>query len=82
MMERRLEETLGMAMIGDGVLGIVAPVEHCRLWQSGPPWWQRMIRPFLEHPGATRCLAAAELGLGLWLARRAEDEPRPAAEHR
>jgi hypothetical protein len=78
MIDRRLQETVAMALIGDGVLGVVAPVEHCRVWQAGPSWWRKMIEPFVKHPHVTRCLAAAELGLGIWLALRAEDQPAQA----
>jgi hypothetical protein len=75
MTSRRVEEVTAMAMIGDGVLGLLAPVEHCRLWQAGPGWWSEMIEPFVKRPTLTRCLAAVEFGLGVWLGLRAENRP-------
>jgi hypothetical protein len=69
---KRWTEVLGMAMIGDAVLALVAPEGHCRLWEAGPPWWRNMIERFAENPNATRCAGAAELMLGLWISLRAE----------
>jgi hypothetical protein len=78
MVARRLTEATAMAMIGDGVLGVLAPAAHCRLWEAGPRWWRAMVEPFSEHPAMTRCVAAAELGLGVWLGLRAEHTPAQA----
>ena len=75
MKSRRMEEVTAMAMIGDGVLGLIAPAAHCRLWQSGSGPWSEMIEPFVKRPNLTRCLAAVELGLGIWLGLRAENRP-------
>jgi hypothetical protein len=78
MLAKRLTDATAMAMIGDGVLGLLAPEAHCRLWEAGPRWWRAMVVPFTEHPGVTRCVAAAELGLGVWLSLRAERAPMEA----
>jgi hypothetical protein len=75
---RRLSESAGMLMIGDGVLGMMYPREHCLLWRGGPSWWRSAIDWFATHPSATRGIAAAEVAAGLWLARRQE----PSAPHR
>ena len=71
---QRILETIGMLMIGDGVLGVVEPEKHCRLWQRGPDMWQRMIEPFVHHPGWTRVFGTVEVGLGMWLASRQRPE--------
>lgn len=69
----RLLESLGMVMIGDGVLSALRPAEHCRIWRTGPRWWRDTIDWFVAHPGLTRALAIAELnaGLAMALTRRA-----------
>jgi hypothetical protein len=72
---RRVGESAGMLMIGDGVLGIIHPREHCLLWRGGPAWWRSTIDWFTSHPGTTRGFAAAEILAGLWLARRQEPHP-------
>jgi hypothetical protein len=75
---RRFTESAGMLMIGDGVLGMMYPREHCLVWRSGPDWWRSTIEWFATHPRATRSFAAAEIAAGLWLARRQEST---AARH-
>ncbi len=69
-MTGRLKELLGMLMVGDGVLGTIAPQEHCLLWRQGPPTWEKMIDFFVRRPQLTRLLAMGELAAGLWLAER------------
>jgi hypothetical protein len=69
---RRLTESAGMLLIGDGVLGLIYPREHCLLWRGRPLWWRTSIAWFSAHPRITRACAAAELAGGLWLARRQE----------
>lgn len=72
---RRLSESAGMLMIGDGVLGLLYPRQHCLLWRGGPQWWRDGIDWFAAHPQATRAFAAGELVAGLWLARVQEQQP-------
>jgi hypothetical protein len=74
---RRLGESAGMLMIGDGVLGFLYPRDHCLLWRGGPNWWRGAIAWFANHPRATRAFAAAEIASGLWLARQQEPVHHP-----
>ncbi len=67
---RRMLECVGLAMIGDGVLACIEPRRHIELWEQGPEGWQKMMKPFVQNPGMTRCVGAAEAALGLWLASR------------
>lgn len=64
----RLTETTAMLMIGDGTLGLVMPAQHMAVWKKGPRTWTRMIEAFEHHPVITRCIGAAEIAAGLWLA--------------
>lgn len=70
----RWMECAEMIMIGDGVLALVRPTEHCLMWSSGPQWWRGTVEWFAEHPNVTRSVAAAELGAGLWLSLQQEPE--------
>lgn len=74
MLIRRVTEAFAMMMIGDSVLSLVNPQRHLSLWQDGPRWWEKSVGPFVRHPGSTRLLGLAGLGLGLWLAQR--QQPR------
>jgi hypothetical protein len=65
---RRTAEAAAMLMIGDGVLGLARPAEHCLIWRGGPQWWRNTIEWFADHPQVTRGAAALEVGAGLWLA--------------
>lgn len=67
-MRSRLAETTAMLMIGDGVLAMIAPREHVRLWQRGPAGFEKLMKRFEQRPGLTRTVGAIEAGLGIWLA--------------
>ena len=69
---RRVNESAGMLLVGDGVLGLMYPRDHCMLWHGGPAWWRSSIEWFAAHPQVTRAFAGVELATGLWLARRQE----------
>jgi hypothetical protein len=82
---RRTAEAAAMLMIGDGVLGLARPAEHCLIWRGGPRWWRDTIDWFADHPQVTRGAAALELGAGLWLVLRSQrnmPEAPPEAERR
>jgi hypothetical protein len=67
---RRITELVAMLMIGEGVLTLIAPRRHSLLWEFGPEGYRRALEAFAEHPTLSRLVAAAEAGLGLWLALR------------
>lgn len=63
----RVGETVGIGLIGDGVIGLLQPEQHVARWDSGPAWWQRALRPFVGDARYTRTFAAAEIAVGLAL---------------
>jgi hypothetical protein len=69
-MSRRIKELAAIAVIGDGVVGLVAPRRHSLLWKLGPEGYQEALQWFAERPSLVRLLAAAELSIGLMLALR------------
>jgi hypothetical protein len=52
------------------VIALAAPRRHSLLWRFSPEGYRRTMEEFAERPTQTRLLAAAEVGLGLWLALR------------
>ncbi len=69
----RLTEMAAIMMIGDGLLTLMEPKRHVKLWRDGPEWWKAAMNEFLDHPAATRALAGVELAAGLWLAHHAQE---------
>lgn len=67
-MGRRLGEFLAILMVGDGVIGLVAPRRHSLLWKFGPESYKRLMEDFAKRPSLVRLLSVASVGAGLWLA--------------
>lgn len=68
MLKNHLLELVAIAMIGDGVLGVLFPKGHARLWKIGPSAWQDATEKFADNPDATRILSLAEIIIGVVLA--------------
>ncbi|HEY1303193.1 MAG TPA: hypothetical protein VGF24_06570 [Vicinamibacterales bacterium] len=71
---RRTAESAAMLIIGDGVLGVLRPAEHCLIWSAGPQWWREIVGWFAAHPKVTRGAAVVEVGAGLWLAMQSQQD--------
>ncbi len=69
-MSSRMQEVLAMLLIGDGVIGLLQPERHARLWKHGPTQYRRVMEQFVRQPGVTQFLGAVEVGLGIWWASK------------
>ena len=69
-MNAQLQDLTSMALVGDGIVGMIFPREHCLHWRIGPKGFRRFIDAFAAHPQLTRMLAAIEASFGIWLAAR------------
>jgi len=78
MIATRMKECLAMLMIGDGVLAIVEPRRHLRVWEGGPSRWRQLVGPLANRPNLTRGLGVAGVALGVWLAYRQGEAPTGA----
>lgn len=67
-------EVLALAMIGEGLVGLIRPRRYSIFWKVGPQPLRDFMELLAEHPDLTRLLSVAELGTGLWLALREIDE--------
>ena len=67
-MKNHILELVAIAMIGDGVLGVLFPKGHARLWKVGPSVWQDATEKFADNPDATRILSLGEIIVGVVLA--------------
>jgi hypothetical protein len=78
MFARRIKETLGLLMIGDGALCLAYPQKHTQPWSGGPAILQKAMQPFVHNPALTRSLGLISIGFGLWMAGR-QYSPRSIA---
>jgi hypothetical protein len=72
---RRLLETFAVVTLGDGIIALVSPREHSRLWEVGPEGARKTARFFAKNPNIMRLLGASQVAFGLWLALRQYREP-------
>lgn len=73
MWKRRLVETFAILTIGDGVIEVIVPRAHSRLWETGPEAAREVSRFFARNPNYMRALGASQVALGTWLAFRQYD---------
>lgn len=67
LLKNRLVETLGLVLIGDGMVGLFDTERHLRLWRRGPDAYQDAMEELQKRPVATKFLSAAEIALGFWI---------------
>lgn len=66
-------EVLALAMIGEGLIGMLRPRRYPLFWKIGPEWLRHTTQTLAEHREATRLISAGEIAVGLWLALREVD---------
>ncbi len=67
---KRAAELAATFMIGDGLLGLLQPECHTDLWRTDAGGAERLVRPFVDHPGRRRAYAVVQIAAGLALAAR------------
>ena len=67
---KRSAEMAAVFMIGDGLLGVLQPKRHVRLWHSDVAVVDGLIRPFKGHPGRRRAYGFLQIAAGIALAAR------------
>lgn len=65
-----LKELLGLMLIGEGVVGVLYPEQHTRLWAIGPRPWREFVERCAQQSELLRLLWAAQTGVGIWLTAR------------
>jgi hypothetical protein len=61
-------EVIALAMIGEGIVGLLRPRRYSLFWNIGPEWLRNTAKSLAEHRDATRLMCAGEIALGLWIA--------------
>jgi hypothetical protein len=74
LISRRLLETVGLFLIGDGLMGILRPRRHSLLWHFGPELGRAVTEELVEHPKMARSVYLAEVALGIVLSCAQTDD--------
>ncbi len=69
MANKQIKETIGLALLGEGILGLIYPKKYSLLWKVGPEPLREAMEKAAENPELMRLIYAVEAGLGFWLAQ-------------
>ncbi|MEP7037797.1 MAG: hypothetical protein ABI891_05600, partial [Acidobacteriota bacterium] len=69
MASKQIKEIIGLALLGEGILGLLYPKKYSLLWKVGPESLREAMEKAAENPELMRLIYAAEAGLGFWLAK-------------
>lgn len=64
----RWKHFTAMAIIGDGIMGVINPRRDARAWHFGPQPLQNLMQSLEDKPHLTRAISAAQvIGGILWV---------------
>lgn len=66
----RAAEMAAIFMVGDGLIGLLQPRRHVDLWKNDALGTEKLVKPFVDHPGRRRLYAVVQIATGLALAAR------------
>ncbi len=73
---RRVVETAALFLIGDGIMGLLKPRWHSRLWHFGPDIAKTATEELAANPNAARAIYALEAAIGIAIASFSTPEHR------
>ncbi len=73
---RRIIEVGALFLIGDGIMGLIKPRWHSRLWNLGPQLALAATEELAAHPKMARAVYAAEAAIGIAIASCSTPENR------
>jgi hypothetical protein len=71
---RLLMQLGGLLLVGNGLMGLVKPRWHSRLWQFGPDLTHAMSEELADHPKTARAIYLAQAAVGVALLCEAAEE--------
>ena len=75
----RWKQFTAMALIGDGILGMIQPRRELKAWQFGPQPWQNFMQSLEDRPNLTRAISAVQVVGGiLWVLYSSREEAASA----
>ena len=61
----RWKHFTAMALIGDGIMGIIHPRRDAKAWHYGPEPWKNLMQSLEDRPNLTRALSAVQVAAGV-----------------
>ena len=74
MNKNSFKEIVGMALIGEGIVGFFAPKKYSVFWKLKIPLIEKIKHVAADKPELMRLIYAAEAVSGLWLAKSQLDD--------
>ena len=65
LISRRLVQTAGLFLIGDGLMGVLRPRRQSPLWRLGPELGRAVAEELAANPRMARSVHLAEIALGV-----------------
>ena len=69
MISKGIKEIIGLAMLGEGIVGLCYPEKYSLFWKIGPQPLRNLMEKAAKNPEIMQVIYAAEAGLGFWLAK-------------
>ena len=66
---KQIKEIVGLALLGEGIVGFFEPKKYSLFWEIGFVPIEKLKRKAAANPEIMRLIYAAEAGLGFWLAK-------------
>lgn len=71
----RWKHFTAMAIIGDGIMGLIHPKRDAKAWHYGPEPWKNLMQSLEDRPNLTRAISAAQVVGGiLWVLHSSKQE--------
>jgi hypothetical protein len=73
----RWKHFTAMALIGDGIMGIIHPSRDAKAWHYGPEPWKNLMQSLEDRPNLTRAISAAQVVGGiLWVLHSSREDSK------
>jgi hypothetical protein len=73
-----MKTLISLALVADGTSAVLIPEQYLKRWSAGPEWYQQAMKPFADHPEATKAIGLTEVAMGLMMLRRSRKRRKNA----
>jgi hypothetical protein len=79
----RWKHFTAMAIIGDGIMGLIHPKRDAKAWHYGPEPWKNLMQSLEDRPNLTRAISAAQVVGGiLWVLHSSREDVKANAQQK